>query len=45
MHVASASQQQQSLGCCFNLLLNSFEKTDGLQAERLKLLSQYPREV
>jgi hypothetical protein len=45
MHVAPVSQQQQSLGCCFNVLLNSFEKTDELQAERLKLPSQYPREV
>jgi hypothetical protein len=45
MHVAPASQQQQALGCCFNVLLNSFKTTDQLQAESLKLLSQYPREV
>jgi hypothetical protein len=30
---------------CFNLLMNSFELTDVLQPEGLKLSCQYPREV
>jgi len=43
--VALASQQQQSLRCCFNMLMNLFETTNGLQPEDLLLCSQYPVEV
>jgi hypothetical protein len=44
MHVALAGQQQ-ILRCCFNMLMNSFKMTNGLQPERLHLSSQHPRKV
>jgi hypothetical protein len=41
--VALASQQQQYLRGYFNMLMNSFETTNGLQPESLQLNPQYPR--
>jgi len=43
--VALASKQQQSLRCCFNMLMNLFETTYGLQPEGLRLSYHYPVEV
>jgi hypothetical protein len=43
--VALASQQEQSPRCCFNMLMNLFKTTDGLQPEGLQLSSQYLVEV
>jgi len=38
-----ASQQQQSLRCCFNVLKNSFKMTDRLQPASLQMCSECPR--
>src|SRR3981081_3951695 len=37
--LALVGQQQQSLRRCFNVLMNSSEKTDGLQPDSLQLCS------
>jgi len=44
MHVTLAGQKQQSLRYCFNIIINSFKMTSGLEPESLQLSSQYPRE-
>jgi hypothetical protein len=43
--LALVGQQQLSLWHYCNVLMKSFERTDGLQPESLQLSSQYPREV
>jgi hypothetical protein len=40
-----SGQQQLSLRRCFNVLMNSFETTEGLQTDSFKLSPQYPTEV
>ena len=45
MFVAMASQQQQLLRQCFNMLINSIKRNDRLKPESLQMRSQYPRKV